>query len=306
MDRYHFEDVSLVVVDANRDIRSSIRASLRLEGFGEVRDTHKVARAKEWVEESPPDLLVADAHFFESESESCGLFREIRHQVLGANPFIPMIAVAAAGLPPQMRKVIDSGVDHIVVKPVTISELLDRIQALVEKRKPFVVTCDYIGPDRRKEPRPGELAPLIEVPNSLRAKATRGPQLMSLREDIRAAAAGINSRKMERDAFQIAWLAARIADGDPARRRAHLTRLLEICGDLARRLDGSHMDHVSELCRSLTQVADKMLRAQSPDGRDMKILRHSAAAIHAAFPDGGDSAGIARDIASSVSRFAAH
>ena len=304
MDQYHFENVSLVLVDANRDIRSSVRASLRLEGFGEVRDTHKIARAKEWVEESPPDLLVADAHFF--ESESCGLFREIRHQFLGADPFVPIIAVAAPSLPPQMRKVIDTGVDHIVVKPVTISELLERIQALVEKRKPFVVTCDYIGPDRRKEPRPGEKAPLIDVPNALRAKAIRSPQLQSLRDDIRAATAEINRRKMERDAYQIAWLVSRIADGDPARRRSHLARLLEITGDLERRLDGSSMDHVSELCRSLMQVAEKMSQVQGPDGRDMKILRHSAAAIHAAFPDGGESAGIARDIARSISRFAAN
>ncbi len=304
MDRYHFEDVSLVLVDANRDIRSSVRASLRLEGFGDVRDTHRVARAKEWVETSPPDLLMADAHFF--ETESCGLFREIRQQFLGGDPFVPMIAVAAPGLQPHMRKVIDSGVDHIVVKPVTIAEILDRIHALIQKRKPFVVTCDYIGPDRRKEPRPGVRAPLIEVPNALRAKATRGPELKSLRRDIRAATAEINWRKMERDAYQIAWLTARIVDGDAGTRPAHLARLLHIAGDLARRLDGSRMDHVSELCRSLTQVADKLSAGQRADGRDMKILQHLSAAIHAAFPDHGESAHIARDIASSVSRFAAN
>lgn len=304
MDQYHFDNVSLVLVDANRDVRSSVRASLRLQGFGEVRDTHKVTRAKEWVEESPPDLLVADAHFF--ETESCGLFREIRQQFLGGDPFVPMIAVAAPGLPPQMRKLIDSGVDHIVVKPLTIADVLDRIQTLIEKRKPFVVTCDYIGPDRRKEPRPGGQAPLIKVPNALRAKATRSPALKSLRDDIRTATVEINWRKMERDAYQIAWLTERILDGDAARRPSHVARLLDIAGDLARRLDGSHMDHVSELCRSLTQVAEKLAPGQRADGRDMKVLQHLAAAIRAAFPDQGESAGVARDIASSVSRFVTH
>lgn len=304
MARYHFEDVSLVLLDANRDIRSSVRASLRLEGFGEVRDTHRVTRVQEWIEDRPPDLLVADAHYF--ERETCGLFRQIRHQFLGEDPFVPMIAVAAPGLRPQLRKVIDSGVDHIVVKPVTIAEIIDRIQALVERRKPFVVTCDYIGPDRRREPRPGTQAPLIRVPNALRAKAIRSAELKSLRQDIRTATVEINRRKMERDAYQIAWLTTRIVEGGPGIRAAHVERLLEIAGDLARRLDGSKMDHISELCRSLIQVGESLAETPSSDDRDIQLLQHLSAAIHAAFPAEGDSARIARDIASSVSRYTAH
>jgi DNA-binding response OmpR family regulator len=303
MQRYHFKDVSLVLVEANRDIRGSIRASLMLEGFGEVHDTHLLDRARGWVEASPPDLLIADAQSF--ETESCGLFHGIRHQVLGEDPFVPIIALSGPGLPPQVKKVIDSGVDHILVRPVTIESLLDRILLLIRKRKPFVVTSDYIGPDRRTEMRAGEQVPLIQVPNALRAKATKSADAAALRAEIHCAKAEINRRKMERNAVQIAWLTAHIVEGGQAVRTEHLERLLETAQDLARRLEGTRQDHVSGLCRSLVQVAAKLLRVDSDtDPRDIRVLPHLSAAIVAAFPADGHTAAVAEDICRSVARLA--
>jgi len=300
--QYHFEGVSLVLVESNRDVRGSIRMSLQHEGFGEVRDTHLLERARTWVAEAPPDLLIANADYL----DACRLFRGIRHQSVGEDPFVPIIAVSGAGMPPQIRRAIDSGADHILVKPVTIENLLERVLRLVRSRKPFVVTSDYIGPDRRREPRPGPTAPLIDVPNVLRAKATRSADPAELRKAVRQAVVEINHRKMERNAFQIAWLVARVVDGDAApERAAHLTRLLETAEDLARRLSGTKHDHVSGLCRSLIQVTTKLLQPETTaDARDIKVLPHLASAIGAAFPDDGETAAIARDISESVSRLA--
>jgi len=180
MPQYHFGDVSLVLVDANRDVRSSVRTSLRLEGFGAVRDTSRVERAREWIEEQAPDLVIAESDSF--NEDGCRLFHGIRHHEFGEDPFVPIIAVLTEGVTPQIRHAVDSGADHILVKPVSIESLLERVALLIRKRKPFVVTCDYIGPDRRREPRPEPSAPLIEVPNALRAKATRSADAMPLSE----------------------------------------------------------------------------------------------------------------------------
>ncbi|HLF59202.1 MAG TPA: response regulator [Alphaproteobacteria bacterium] len=303
MPQFHFENVSLVLVEANRDIRSTIRTSLEHEGFGQVRDTHRLDRAQGWVLEAAPDLLIADSDYL----DACRMFRGIRHQELGADPFVPIIAVSTAGMPPRIRRAIDSGADQILVKPVTIEHLLERVLRLIRSRKPFVVTCDYIGPDRRREPRPGPSAPLIEVPNALRTKATRSADPITLRRDIQRAIAEINQRKMERNAFQIAWLVERIVDlAATPERAAHLNRLLDSAEDLARRLAGTAQDHVSGLCRSLIQVTAKLVRdGAAADARDIKVLPHLAAAIHAAFPDNGATAVIAREITDTVSRLTA-
>jgi len=304
MPDYNFENVSLVLLDSNRDVRSSIRAGLTHEGFGAVRDTHRVDRARNWVAESPPDLLIADADDF--DGAACGLFHAIRHQILGQDPFVPIIAVSTALLPPRIRMAIDSGADHILARPVTIENLLDRVSRLVHNRKAFVVTSDYIGPDRRNTPRPGPSAPLIEVPNTLRAKAMRRGDGIALKREIRCKVAEINRRKMERDAFQIGWLVERIvAPGSAAERADHLGRLLETAEDLARRLAETNQGHVSGLCRSLVQVATKLKnRDAGADGREMKVLPHLAAAIGGAFPADKQTAAVARDIAYSVSRLA--
>lgn len=305
MPQYHFESVSLMLVDPNRDVRSSIRTSLRLEGFGEVRDTHRVDRANDWINDAAPDILIADADLL--DGAACNLFHDIRHQVLGEDPFVPIIAVSNAQMPPRLRMAIDAGADHILARPVTIEGLLERVSLLIRQRKPFVVTCDYIGPDRRNRPRPGPSAPLIEVPNALRAKATQSADGETLRREICRKTAEINQRKMERNAFQIGWLVGRILETATAAERVpHLGRLLEAAEDLARRLSGTKQDHVSSLCRSLIQIAKK-LSTQEDNGysRDMKVLPHLAAAIHAAFPVDSQTVMIARDIADSVARLAA-
>lgn len=301
---YHFEDVSLVLVDPNRDLRSSIRAGLRREGFGEVRDTHRVDRARGWVEESPPDLLIADADVL--DGAACDMFHGIRHQVLGEDPFVPIIAVSTAQMPPRVRMAIDSGADNILARPVTIENLLDRVSLLIQNRKAFVVTGDYIGPDRRNTQRPGPSAPLLDVPNALRAKATRRGDGVALKHEIRRKVAEINRRKMERDAFQIGWLVQRIVvPGLAAERAGHLDRLLETAEDLARRLAETKHGHVAGLCRSLVQVAAKLKnRDASADGRDMKVLPHLVAAIVGAFPADKEATAIAQDIAHAVSRLA--
>src|SRR3546814_1821103 len=64
----------------------------------------------------------------------------------------------------------------LLVKPLSTRIILDRIETVALHRKPFVVTSDYIGPDRRKAvARRDSNVPLIEVPNPLREKMLGRP-----------------------------------------------------------------------------------------------------------------------------------
>ena len=102
------------------------------------------------------------------------------HQVVGIIPhfyagqwctFTPALTIAISWDP--TAKLVDqfagSGADYLVAAPFSPKQIIDRIRAIVHHRTPFVVTSDYIGPDRRDGGRGTEL-PLIDVPNSLRAK----------------------------------------------------------------------------------------------------------------------------------------
>ena len=89
--------------------------------------------------------------------------------------------------------------------------MLEQVGILVRERRPFVVTCDYVGPDRRKEAKRKSDVPTLEVPNSLKTKAT-GPkeETDAVQRAIDEAIMDINLRKLERHAAQIAFLVDQI------------------------------------------------------------------------------------------------
>lgn len=98
-----------------------------------------------------------------------------------------------------------------MVRSLVPKHLLDRVDHLAHGRKLFVVTHDYIGPDRRRGVRPEmPSAPLIEVPNPLKVKAGSAVDEIRLQEMIDTAATMINEQKIERHAVQIRYLVERI------------------------------------------------------------------------------------------------
>lgn len=107
----------------------------------------------------------------ENTDDACQIFSAIRHNELGTNPFICIIGVAWSPKQALVNKIMGSGADVLIAAPISPSLILDRIEALVHSRKPFVVASDYIGPDRRFLDDRGNEIELVEVPNSLRAKA---------------------------------------------------------------------------------------------------------------------------------------
>ncbi len=65
---------------------------------------------------------------------------------------------------------VNSGADDLLLRPFSTTLLGQRIEAHVERRKGFVITTEYVGPDRRKEPGGGAID-LFDPPNSLKMKA---------------------------------------------------------------------------------------------------------------------------------------
>ena len=115
-------------------------------------------------------ILVLDDVLF--ERRTAPVIRDIRNGLLHQHPFPLVIALAHEQQEQQLRELIDSGPDAVVLTPVSITNLFSKIDRLAAGRKPFVVTRDYVGPDRRSAPREGVGAPrVIEAPNPIGAVA---------------------------------------------------------------------------------------------------------------------------------------
>ncbi len=231
----------------------------------------------------------------------------MRHGLSDSPPRnIVVITLALNPALEDIRKVIESGSDDLILKPITAGSISQRVINLVTARKRFVVTSDYIGPSRRSSRRPGtNQIPEIVVPNSLQAKAEGNADLGALRDEIARQAAIINVQKMGRHAIQVRFLVDRItaaydSDNGAAGVAEILDRLVYVTEDIDRRMRGTIYDHASGLCASMgTVVASLQKDPLSPSSRDLKLLPELAQAIEAAF-ESEDAAAAARDISQSV------
>lgn len=289
MAEFRFDNVRLVLGDKNRQVRHAVKSALYARGFRNLVDTGTFSHVQQAVAENQADLLICDVDF--PEGDVCDLVHSARHHTIGNNPFLVVISLISDPTMDGVKRVIDSGADDVIVKPLAMDHLLHRIESLCRGRKPFAVTHDYIGPDRRKAPRPGEgqQLPLIEVPNPLRSKATGISDGLALQRMIDAAATRLNETKMERYAVQISFLIDRILgvykEGKPAETlHADLSRLLYVGEDLGRRLRGTPYAHVSELAMSLVALTQRILaNPGKPDHVDVELLPKLAQAVSRAF-----------------------
>src|SRR4051794_33287882 len=136
--------------EPNPQARVALRAALVQEGFHGLRDFTDVTSIHQAVCETAPDLIIIDADM--EDSAACRLVRGIRLGKIGNNPFVAVITTTWAPSADLVRRVADCGTDDLLVKPTSPALLMSRVGALANLRKPFVVTADYIGPDRRKDP----------------------------------------------------------------------------------------------------------------------------------------------------------
>jgi DNA-binding response OmpR family regulator len=118
----------------------------------------------------------------------CETAQDIRKNRNGSNPFTVLIATARPSAQADVNKVIKSGIDDFLVKPMTADLVMRRVGAFAEGRKPFVVTDSYIGPSRRTKRREdGSDDDLIQVPNTLRSRVVDNARISELRNILSAA-----------------------------------------------------------------------------------------------------------------------
>lgn len=257
------------------------------------------------------DLLLVDAE--EADTEPFKFIRALRNDGITANPFLGLIVTTWQATNPLLLRVGNSGADGLLIKPVSPKQMLERIASLIESRRPFIVTSDYTGPDRRKSPREGAQVPLLDVPNTLRLKATRTGQPAQPRALIDRAAIAVNEQKLIRTSVQIAFLIEFALPGlsrEPPEPSAidHVGRVPEALDALRRRLSpGSPRFSFEPVAEALTGLVARIkAQPQAPlDRNALQQLRSLAyGAMKAAAPDRSPEV-MATEVHETVARYRA-
>jgi DNA-binding NarL/FixJ family response regulator len=303
---FHFEHTTLIHADPMPASRNTVRAMLFEMGFGKVIKAGSLAEVREKLEEFPADLLICDLDLGDAEGDLCDLISAVRHGEQGTDPFVPVLATCWEPDSEQIQRVVNSGIDGVRMLPLSSDRLGGAIETLVERRRPFVVTSDYVGPDRRLVARADDgTISGITVPNSLRAKAKRIGEEASFKQCLET----VNEQKVERHAYQIAYLVHLICqhyrENQPGGGVAqHLERLRDVALDLVQRIGVTKYAHQTDLCNSLVQVAEQVrARIEVPRGQDLELLTQLSLAIEVAVrSDGTDAVAVALDISDTVNK----
>ncbi|HIJ37723.1 MAG TPA: response regulator [Rhodospirillaceae bacterium] len=251
----------VVVAIANPMIRRALTDTFRQSGANDIIDVTEREGLQEILSSKPIVLLVVDDTL--SGLPTGDLIRKIRQGQLHAHPFPLIFVLAHQQEENQLKALIACGPDAIIITPLSIADLFSRIDFLAAERKPFVITRDYIGPDRRKEPREGANQPIIiRPPNPL----ARGVDAASFQKALKTGQDSLKTAKMECSLGQLAWAmrsgkASDFVDLIPVVdhlvETATVPALKTAASELAAALRAEDMSEIMACCRKLLASADQ-------------------------------------------------
>ncbi|MGQ0741611.1 MAG: hypothetical protein ACT4OG_04870 [Alphaproteobacteria bacterium] len=252
-----FTNAEAVLFDPIPANGESLRASLQAIGFGNTEVLSVLNGFIERLGTRTPDLLIAELGG--SESELCSLFQDLRRGKIGTNPFVVVVLATWRRDGTLIAHAINAGADDLLARPFSTSLLAERLRMHTERRKNFVVTSDYIGPDRRRDPRPDDKGSLFEAPNSLRMKAMNSiPDLdATIADAIAKAKEVIESEKMKRDAIQLClqWRLIERRALDSRSLSDMLEQMSQLAGEISRRAGDTDQKLASKWCDSIENCA---------------------------------------------------
>ncbi|HTS41358.1 MAG TPA: phosphate regulon transcriptional regulator PhoB [Xanthobacteraceae bacterium] len=121
----------ILIVEDEEPLTMMLRYNLEKEGFA-VAVSKEAREVESQVKDNPPDLAVIDWML----PEVSGIELISRLRARPETKQLPIIMLTARGEEPDRIRGLTVGADDYIVKPFSVPELLERIQALLRRSKP--------------------------------------------------------------------------------------------------------------------------------------------------------------------------
>jgi len=237
------------------------------------------------MEKVSPDLIMV------GEDLDPGVFafiRDIRHNKIGRNPFVLVTTLVAPERADALREALQSGTDDIIVKPVKEDQLLQRLRRVTLNRQAFVVTSDYLGPDRRGKNRPSSIR-RINVLNTMMEKAAgRDVDETALTTAVDSSMNEVLQGRMDSHGYRLGFVCQLIIDAYEKKNvtpevKEKILALADVLKDAAKTAHRLGETELTLLCGSLTkQVATIAEHYETPTDADVALLHKINKAVVAA------------------------
>ena len=286
MTRLAYDSAETLIYDPVSANRAATRAALYNLGFRHFEVASTIEAFEDSINRRPPDLAVCEAQG--AESELCASIQNLRQGTSGYNPFSVIIVTPWENSNSLVSRVINSGADDLILRPFSTAVIGQRIRTHIERRKGFVVTSEYVGPDRRRDPQRESNVELFDPPNSLKLKALErlSAEEITARLDaeLRVARERLTAEKLRRDAFQICvlWRLMQASLPGTSKFDVDLSKLRNITKSVARRCLGTEVESAVDWCESIL-AAIEGLEAGVDRNASMHLLGHAALNLHQVF-----------------------
>ncbi len=306
-----YQRIRVVVGDCAPEISDAIKAGLEARGVVDITICNTTDGLYRALDDKVVDLLIYDYHLL--GARFIETMQKIRRHEVGRNPFLTVIATIRESSLETVRRLIDGGIDELLRSPASTERIFAVMDKSIRRRKPFMVTYDYVGPARPGARRNAtQDAVHVRVPNTLKSRLIERIRDEDIESTVTRAVELLAQRQIQSCGVEIDALAHRVADtcngaegGDENRAmRGALLKIGTVADDLRHRAGGTSLERVSDLAATLIAIAQRIVEA--PVGRaavEVRLLSQLAAAVRRALAaeDGAPSA--IREITDAVGSF---
>ena len=284
---YNFDEVEIVLFAPAPAMRRTIREALNSVVIRGIRDYLAVEQAREAIITYNPDLFICDLD--QNQDAICSIIADIRHGNIGTNPFMVIMLLTWDPEVNAVNFAMQTGVDDIVMMPISVRLLEQRIDKMINNRKRFVATEDYVGPERRAQSSEEEEVDgsnNFAVPNSLRHKTTGDESAAAHKDVIEDATQLITQHRLTELTTQVSALATRAknqakkpnGDSNPTKTLIKVTRLLD---QISSHVDAQDNNNLIILADSMHRVVNVIAQTDDPADGLWDILVLSGQAMSA-------------------------
>ena len=140
--------VGVLIADDDARIAHIVRKVLESLGFAHIYMARDGEHALKILQTEKIDLVITDWQM--APMDGISLVKYLRTTEESPNRIIPIIMLTGNADRIQVEVARDCGVTEFVVKPFSAKTLCDRIVALIENPRSFIMSKGFTGPDRRR------------------------------------------------------------------------------------------------------------------------------------------------------------
>ena len=147
MPGYDLKNVTVLVVEAQPNMRTLVREIFRQLGVVDIKCTDDPALAFAHIQRAAPDIVVTD---WSPSVDALLLLDLVRKSEDSPNRFLPVIVLSAFTELRHVQLARDAGMTEFLAKPFSAKLIYSRIKAVIERNRVFVRAPSFFGPDRRR------------------------------------------------------------------------------------------------------------------------------------------------------------